>query len=242
MCRIVLIKCAPGKKFLGSVINALPECNVEVCLDWAVISILSSDCIRPVNAGSAVVLAKSLFDGGFKATSIKFVQSLRTDSLTNHEILLQISDWLIQNGEYQEAEAVLHKVLRVDPSVTSGNHLKAMRNLAELKTRLGLHDDAICLLEAVLQNDPDAQSEHTASALLRLNRAYTELGEFAEAKLITALLQRAAEAHTLPSAAGGISSLTAAWSSPIERAASHAPPKCDSESNGDCLKRMNINV
>jgi tetratricopeptide (TPR) repeat protein len=181
--RIILEKCALRKKLLGSEINVhpelVPECDVQVCFDKEEISFISLDCIRPVDSGSAVVLAKSLFDGGFKATSIKYVQSLRAVTRTNHVVLLQISDWLIEIGEYQEAEAVLHKVLRLDPSVTSSNHLKAMRNLAELKTLLGLHDDAICLLEAVLQNDPDPQSEHTASALLRLSRAYTKVGEFA---------------------------------------------------------------
>jgi tetratricopeptide (TPR) repeat protein len=211
VCRVILKNNSVGETLLGWIINILPECNVEVCLDGRADTIvIRLECILPVDAGSAVVLAKSLFDGGFKATSIKYVQNLVTNSFTNNEALLQISDWLIEISEYQEAEAALHKVLRLDPSVTSGNHLKAMCNLAELKTLLGLHDDAICLLEAVIQNDPDPQGEHTASALLRLSRAYTELGEFAEAKRISGLLQRAAEALAPLHAAGGIVSVLAA--------------------------------
>ncbi len=84
----MLKKSVSGKNLLGS-INVLPECDVGVCLD---ISTLSLDCTRPLDTGSAVVLAKSLFDGGFKETSIKYVQSLRTVSFTNNEVLLQISD------------------------------------------------------------------------------------------------------------------------------------------------------
>jgi tetratricopeptide (TPR) repeat protein len=99
---------------------------------------------------------------------------------------------------YQEAESVLHWVLKINPSVTSGDHLKAMCALAELKALLGLQDDAICLLEAVLQNDPDVRSEHTAFALLRLGRAYTELGDFAEAKRIGVHLHLSAEACAAP--------------------------------------------
>jgi hypothetical protein len=42
------------------------------------------------------------------------------------------------------------------------------------------------------------RSEHTAFALLRLGRAYTELGDFAEAKRIDILLHRAFEARSAP--------------------------------------------
>ena len=63
----------------------------------------------------------------------------------------------------------MHKTLELDPWVTSGDHLRlwlrAMCALAELKSLIGQHDEAICLLESVLQNDPDAQSEQTATGV-----------------------------------------------------------------------------
>ena len=155
-------------------------------------------------------MANSFFESGFKAASIKFVKNLCTDSSSNQETLLRVSDLLIENGEHQEAETVLYKVLKVDPSVTSSDHVRAMCTLADLRFLLGLHDEAICLLEAVIQNDPDARSEHTASALLRLGRAYTELGELAEAMRIRGLLQRATDARAAPTVAACIAAGTAA--------------------------------
>ena len=107
----------------------------------------------------------------------------------------------------------MHKALKLDPSVTSSDHLRAMCALAELKSIVGQHDEAICLLEAVLQNDPDARSEHTASALLNLGRAYTELGEVGEARRILALLQRAADARA--AGEGMVAGVAAALSSPV---------------------------
>jgi tetratricopeptide (TPR) repeat protein len=208
-CRIMLKSCDVGMKStssrFGSVIKVLPGSNVEIRLDDNADNLtVALECIRPIDAGSAVELAKSFFHGGFKPASAKFVQNLCTDCTSSQEILLQVSEWLIANGDHEEAEALLRRVLKVDPSVTSGDHLRALRALADLKSLLGLHDEAICLLEAVLQNDPDARSEHTASALLRLARAYTELGQLAEASTIRALLQRAADARPATSVAGGI--------------------------------------
>uniref|UniRef100_A0A7S0M2G7 Tetratricopeptide repeat protein n=1 Tax=Cryptomonas curvata TaxID=233186 RepID=A0A7S0M2G7_9CRYP len=202
-CRIMLKNCDVNNQttLLGSVINILPDSNVEVRLDGREDTlIVGLECIRPVDAGSAVELAKSFFESGFKAASIKIVQILCADYLSTQDLLLHVSYWLIGIGEHQEAETMLHKALKLDPSVTSGDHLRAMCALAELKSLLGLHDEAICLLEAVLQNDPDARSEHTASALLNLDRAYTELGEVGEARRIRALLQRATDARAGPSA------------------------------------------
>ena len=123
---------------------------------------------------------------------------------------MQVSEWLITNGEYQEAETLLRKALKANPSVTSSENLRAKCALAELKSLLGQHDEAICLLEAVLQNDPDARSEHTLTALLRLSRAYTELGELAEATRIRALLQRATDARAAPNAPASIAACAAA--------------------------------
>jgi hypothetical protein len=91
--------------------NKLPD--IDSRRDTLIIAI---DCIRPVDAGSAVSLAKSIFDSGFQAASIKFVQGLCADSLTvltDLEIPLQISTWLMEIGMHQEAETVLHCVLKV---------------------------------------------------------------------------------------------------------------------------------
>ena len=108
------------------------------------------------------------------------------------------------------------KALKANPSVTSSDHLRAKCALANLKSLLGQHDEAICLLEAVLQNDPDARSEHTFTALLRLSRAYTELGELTEATRIRALLQRAADARAAPNAAERIAAgATATLPTPV---------------------------
>ncbi len=216
LCRIEIKNCDVGKALFGSVINVLPECNVEVRLDGRNDTlIIAIDCIRPVDDGSAVSLAKCIFDSGFQAASFKFVQGLCADSLTDLEIPLQISTWLMECRMYQEAESVLHWVLKVNPSVTSGDHLKAMCALAELKALCSLQDDAICLLEAVLQNDPDVRSEHTAFALLRLGRAYTELGDFAEAKRIGVILHRTVEARAAPHGSVG-ESVTVAPPTPVE--------------------------
>jgi hypothetical protein len=151
LSRIVRKNSDLGKTLFGSVINVLPECNVEVRLDGRNDTlIIAIDSIRPVDAKSAVSLAKYFFDSGFQAASIKFVHGLCADSLTNLEIPLQISTWLVECRMYQEAESVLHWVLKINPSVTSDDHLKVTCALAELKALLGLQDDAICLLEAVL--------------------------------------------------------------------------------------------
>ena len=210
-CRIMLKTYDSVTDLLGSVMNILLDSNVEVRLDGREDTlIVGLECIRPVDAGSAVVLAKSFFESGFKAVSIRFVQSLCADYSSSQDILLRVSRWLMDIGEHQEAETILRKALKLDPSVTSGDHLRAMRALAELKSLLGQHDEAICLLEAVVQNDPDVRSEHTASALRDLGRAYTELGEVGEADRIRALLQGAAEARAGPSAGEGVLAVVAA--------------------------------
>ena len=218
-CRVMLKNCDIRQKstLIGLAIKILPGSNLEVRLDGMEDTvIISMECIRPADAESAVALAKSFFEGGFKAASIEYVQNLCTDRTLNQETILHISEWLISNGEYQEAETLLRKALKANPSVTSSENLRAKCALAELKSLLGQHDEAICLLEAVLQNDPDARSEHTFTALLRLSRAYTELGELAEATRIRALLQRAADARAAPNAAERIAAgATATLPTPV---------------------------
>jgi hypothetical protein len=62
-------------------------------------------------------------------------QNLCTDSVSNQETLLRVSDWLIEHGEHQDAETVLYKVLNMDPSVTSSDHVRAMCTLASSSAR-----------------------------------------------------------------------------------------------------------
>ncbi len=50
----------------------------------------------------------------------------------NQDTLLQISYWLIDIGKHQEAERILHKVLKLDPLVTSSGHLRLLSRLAVL--------------------------------------------------------------------------------------------------------------
>ncbi len=81
LCRIMLKSYdVNNTTLLGSVINSLPDSNVEVRLDGMEDAlIVGLECIRPVDARSAVVLAESFFESGFKASSINFVQNLCTD-------------------------------------------------------------------------------------------------------------------------------------------------------------------
>ncbi len=107
-CRIILKNYEIGKTatLLGFVTNVLPENNVEVRLDCREDTlILAFECVRPADAESAVVLARSFIESCFKASSIKFVQNLCTDYPSNQDILLRVSESLLRNGEYQEAEA-----------------------------------------------------------------------------------------------------------------------------------------
>ena len=190
--------------------------NVEVLLDGCENDlVVSPDCLEIDSAENALSLATFFMERGFCAASLNIVRTFCAQHAHNIDSLLEISDFLIKLDQFQDAETLLRNALKLDPSVTSSNHLKALCLLAELKRRLGNDDEAICLCEKVLQHEMGPGHQISVAALTCLCLAYENLGDLAEARQLRSRLQTVCASSFLDSKE--VSGLCMCASSPFKK-------------------------
>ena len=185
----VAIPCAAAAR--GRVVQILSDGRIGVSVNGNESSLLvvESDSARPDDAFSASKLAKLLYSSGFPHESLLVVKKACLRYAFDVEALLAMSSCMIRCNDLQEAESILRKAIKLDPCVTSSNHLLALCYLAELKRRHGHIDDAICLCEMVLEHDLDPASDTSTAALVCLCQLYLKIGDNAEAKQIRSRIQ-----------------------------------------------------
>ncbi len=142
-------------------------------------------------------LAPLSLEPDFYAVSLVIMRSFCVGQEGNVTAILEISDLLIKLDQLRDAEIILSIALKLDPSVTSSNHLNALCRLAELKRRLGNVDEAICLCEKVLQHVVGARHEINAAALTCLCLAHEQLGDHSEARQLRSRLQAGCAASSI---------------------------------------------
>jgi hypothetical protein len=193
-CRIQLKTYTVAK---GSVSAVFRDGNVEVLLDGCnETMIVPPDCIMADDAEGSVHLAVMYLRRGFSAAGMNFIERICAEHAYGVVAMLKIADFLVDFNELREAERVLREALRLDPSVTSANHLRALCGLAEVKRRLGYDNEAICLCEKVLLHEFGPGHESSARALTCLCQVYHSLGDISEVVRLRSKLQCIEELRT----------------------------------------------
>ncbi len=147
------------------------------------------ECVVTDDVEISLNIAALYLEGGFSAAAKNFITRLYAEHAIDVAAMLKIAGFFIDLNELQEAEKVLRDALRLDPSVGSENHLRALCSLAEVKRRLEHCDEAICLCEKVLQHEIGPEYKSSATALLCLCQVYQSIGEFSEVEKLQSRLK-----------------------------------------------------